>query len=330
MKNLNVILGVDVSKLTLDISCAERRLHVRVENQTKGFVLLKKWCRENNIDLQDTLVVMEHTGGYEYRFIQFCQASSITFCRVPGYEIKHSMGTTRGKDDMIDSYRIALFGEEKIKRLKPSAPVDQNILQLRHLLAFRKRLVRERAGLRSSAKERKHMYECSKKDRILAITLKKIKENSAHILELEMEITRIITGNEALLRSYKILMSIKGIGSINAWMTVTYTENFTLFPDARRYAVYIGVVPFASTSGTSIRGKSRVSHIAHKELKQELNQAAKAAIAHNTEIRAYATRKLESKCYPIVLNNVKFKLLLIMFSLIKRGETYVENYRCAA
>jgi len=28
MKNWNVILGVDVSKLTLDISCAERDLHI--------------------------------------------------------------------------------------------------------------------------------------------------------------------------------------------------------------------------------------------------------------------------------------------------------------
>jgi hypothetical protein len=30
------------------------------------------------------------------------------------------------------------------------------------------------------------------------------------------------------------------------------------------------------------------------------------------------------------LNNVKFKLILRMFSLVKRGEKYVENYRKAA
>ena len=47
MKNWNVILGVDVSKLTLDISCAERKLHVKIDNQSKGFSIFKKWCISN-------------------------------------------------------------------------------------------------------------------------------------------------------------------------------------------------------------------------------------------------------------------------------------------
>lgn len=326
MKNWNVILGVDVSKLTLDISCADRRLHLQIENGTKGFNVFKRWCKEQRINPKETLVVLEHTGGYEYRFIQFCQSSSIDFCRVSGYDIKHSMGIARGKDDKIDSYRIALYGQEKIRRLKPSAPLDDNILKLRQLLSFRKRLVRERAGLQATMKERKHMYEPGSKDTIIRIAVNKIKENGRYITQLEHDIKQIICSNESYLRNYRILSSIKGIGPINAWMTITYTENFTLFPDARKYAVYIGVVPFDHSSGTSIRGKSHVSHIAHKELKQELNQAAKTAITYDREIGEYAARKLKNKCYGIVLNNVKFKLILRMFSLIKRQETYVENY----
>jgi transposase len=64
-------------------------------------------------------------------------------------------------------------------------------------------------------------------------------------------------------------------------MTLAYTENFTSFTDPRRYAVFAGVIPFDQSSGTSINGKKRVSHLANKELKQELNQAMKAAIAHD-------------------------------------------------
>ncbi|NQV74782.1 MAG: transposase [Bacteroidetes bacterium] len=330
MKKWNVILGVDVSKLTLDICCAARKLHLKIDNHAQGFGMFKKWCKTNDIHLKDVLVVMEYTGGYEYRFIQFCEALSLSYCRIPGLEIKQSMGMTRGKSDQVDSFRIGQYGEEKIQRLTPSKPLDKNILLLKQLLSFRKRLVREKAGLQNTVKERKHMYPLKKTDTIARIAQAKIKANKQYIYQVEQEIMEVISSNGALLQNYRILTSLKGIGNINAWMTLAYTENFTSFTDGRKYAVYVGVIPFEHTSGSSIRGRKRVSHLAHKEIKQELNQAAKSAIMHDPEIRAYADRKLKNKAYPLVLNNVKFKLILRMFSLVKRGELYVENYKMTA
>lgn len=330
MKNWNVILGVDVSKLTLDISCAGRKLHLKIENQRKGFSLFKKWCKTHAIHLQETLVVMEFTGGYEYRFMQFCESQSIAYTRIPGLEIKHSMGMVRGKNDQVDSFRIGQYGEEKIKRLRPSKPLNISILSMRQLLSFRKRLVREKAGLDSTLKERRHMYAVNKGDTITSIIKSKIKANRKYQLEIEKEIDELLKTQEEMLQNYRIIISIKGIGKVNAWMTIAYTENFTSFPDARKYAVYVGVIPFGHTSGTSIKGRPRVSHLAHKELKQELNLAAKTAMRHDPEIMAYAERKQQTKCYNLVLNNVKFKLILRMFSLVKRRELYVENYKRAS
>jgi transposase len=330
MKSWNVILGVDVSKLTLDICCAERSLHVRIDNCSKGFEVFRKWCKTHGISLGDSLMVMEFTGGYEYRFIQFCESLSVSYCRIPGLEIKQSMGMTRGKSDQADAFRIGQYGEEKSKRLEPSKPLDNNILKLKQLLSFRKRLVREKAGLESTIKERKCMYPIKKADTIIRIAQAKIKTNEKYIALVEKEIVQIIQSNESMLQNYRIITSIKGIGPVNAWMTIAYTENFTSFTDARKYAVFVGVIPFEHTSGTSVKGRRRVSHLAHKELKQELNQAAKTAMVHDPEIKAYAERKLKNKQYPLVLNNVKFKLILRMFSLVKRGVKYVENYQRAA
>jgi transposase len=73
-----------------------------------------------------------------------------------------------------------------------------------------------------------------------------------------------------------------------------------------------------------------VSNISCKELKQELNQAAKSAIQWDKEMQEYANKKLLTKHYGIVLNNVKFKLILRMFAVVKRGENYVDNYNKAA
>lgn len=330
MESWNVILGVDVSKLTLDICWAEHNLHLRIDNSAKGFAVFKKWCKTNGIDLEATLVVMEYTGGYEYRFMQFCGSLSVSYCRIPGLEIKQSLGMVRGKSDQADAFRIGQYGEQRRKRLVASKISDNDILRLKQLLSFRKRLVREKAGLESTVKERKHMYAINRADTITHISQAKIKANKKYIIQLEQEIMEVIKGDEKMLLNYRIISSIKGIGPINAWMTIAYTENFSSFTDPRKYAVFVGVIPFEHTSGTSIKGRKRVSHLAHKGLKNELNQAAKAAIVHDPEISAYAERKLKNKAYPLVLNNVKFKLILRMFSLVKRGEMYVENYKRAA
>jgi transposase len=330
MKPWNVILGVDVSKKTIDICWAEQKLFLHVDNNSDGFSKFKKWCKDHGIDLYRTFIVLEYTGGYEYRFIQFCESHPIDYRRVPGLEIKKSQGIIRGKCDKADAFRIGRYGEEKIKRLVPSKRLDKHILELKTLLSFRKRLVREKAGYQSTVKERKHMYEVNDQDMIIAIAKDKIAANAQYIRQVEDQIMELIKNDEQMYLNYRIITSIKGIGQVNGWMTIAYTENFTSFPDGRHYAVYVGVIPFEHSSGTSIRGRRRTSNLAQKELKQELNQAAKTAMQHDPEIRAYAERKMKNKEYGLVLNNIKFKLILRMFSLVKRGVKYVENYKRAA
>lgn len=323
-------LGVDVSRNTLDVHCTEVNQCIRIENNSSGFIDLKKFCRQFQINLSQAIIVLEYTGGYEYKLLQFCESCGIPFVRIPGLAIKRSLGITRGKNDKVDARRIAQFADEKYKTITPEKALNKNIIRLKELLNFRKRLVRENAGYKATVKERKHMYDVSNRDFIIKTLERKIRANEKDIQSTEALIEEEVMSSEALQRSYTLLKSIKGIGKINAWMTIAYTENFTSFENARSYAVYVGVIPFEHTSGTSIRGKSRVSKISNKELKQELNQAAKAAIQWDIELKQYATRKLLTKNYGLVLNNVKFKLILRMFSVVKRGEKYVEKSPKAA
>ena len=330
MKKWNFILGVDVSKLTLDVHCAELNEHIKIENGTEGFKKLRKWFKQFGIDPAQAIMVMEYTGGYEYKLIQLCESLSIPYTRVPGLEIKNSLGITRGKNDQVDARRIALYTEEKIKKISASKPLNRRIVRLKELLAFRKRLVRNNASLKASVKERIFMSEVPKTDPIRKISEEQIRRTKKDIEKLDLELQDLIKADESMLLNYRIIKSIKGIGPVNALMTIAYTENFTSFTNPRAYAVYAGVIPFDHSSGTSLKSKRRVSHLANKELKQELNQAAKTAITWDKDLSEYAKRKLQNKPYTLVLNNVKFKLILRMFSLVKRGETYVDNYQKAA
>ena len=327
MKKWDFILGVDVSKLTLDIHCGELNEHIQIANGSEGFKTFRKWVKEFDIDLTKSIMVMEYTGGYEYKLIQFCESLSIPYTRIPGFAIKHSLGIARGKNDKVDAKRIAIYADEKIKTINPDKPLNKRILKLKELLSFRKRLVRINAGLKASLKERIAMYEVTEKDTIRNIMEDNIKRNKEDIEKLDIAMMEVIKEDAGMLANYTIITSIKGIGPINALMTIAYTENFTSFSNPRTYAVYVGVIPFDHSSGTSLKSKKRVSHLANKELKQELNQAAKTAIKWDKELAQYAARKMESKPYGIVLNNVKFKLILRMFSLVKRGELFVENYK---
>jgi transposase len=330
MKKWDFILGVDVSKMTLDIHCAELNEHIKIENGTEGFKLFRKWMKNLGVIASRSIIVMEFTGGYEYKLIQFCESMSIPYTRIPGLALKNSLGITRGKNDKIDAKRIAAYTEEKIKTINPSKPLNKAILQLKDLLSFRKRLVRQNAGFKASLEERICMYQVPQKDAIRKISEAQIKRNKQDIEKVDMEIKALIKNDESMLMNYTILTSIKGIGFVNATMTIAFTENFTSFTNARAYAVYVGVMPFEHQSGTSLNARKRVSHLANKELKQELNQAAKSAITWDKELALYAERKMKTKHYSLVLNNVKFKLILRMFSLVKRGELYVENYIKAA
>jgi transposase len=330
MKKWKFTLGVDVSKQTLDISCSELNEHIKIKNGSEGFVQFLKWCRMLKIDLQEAFLVLEYTGGYEYKLLQFCEAHAIVYARIPGLAIKNSMGIVRGKNDKVDSERIAQYGEEKHKSIQPSKPLNPAIIRLKELLSFRKRLVRENAGYKSSIKGREHMQEVNKKDLIIKSLQQKQKINTKIIENIEGEMMKIIAADELMKMNFTLITSIKGIGKVNALMTIAYTENFTSFSNPRSYAVYVGVVPFDHTSGTSIRGRKRVSHLANKELKQELNQAARSAMVWDKEMYSYAENKLKTKCYKIVLNNIKFKLILRMFAVVKKGEMYVDNYKKVA
>lgn len=330
MEKTDFILGVDVSRNTLDIHCAEKNEHIRIKNGTEGFKDFFKWCKTSKINLKKSIIVMEFTGGYEYKLIQYCESKNILYLRISGLAIKRSLGIVRGKNDKVDAKRIAQYVVEKHRSLAPSKPLNKGIVALKELLHYRKRVVRESAGYKATIKERKHIYPGLKSDIIIRESEKKIALNEKIIQRIEKEIMALLEGNEDFKINYYLLLSIKGIGKVNAWMTIAYTENFTSFPDARTYAVYVGVIPFDHSSGTSIHKRKRVSKLANKELKSELNQAAKSAMQYDKEIREYAERKLQTKGWPMVINNVKFKLILRMFAVVKRGTAYVDNYQIAA
>lgn len=90
---------------------------------------------------------------------------------------------------------------------------------------------------------------------------------------------------------------------------------------------HAGVAPFEHRSGSSVRGKTRVSHHARKRLKSLFHLAAMSSIRAKGELRDYYQRKVgEGKNKMLVLNAVRNKIIHRIYAVVRRGEKYDKNY----
>jgi transposase len=331
MQSKEFFIGIDVSKLTLDASVNGSKNHIRVENSSEGFKQLQSWLKSLNIAVSNSWFVFEYTGGYEYRLVQFLEAKGICFTRVPGLQIKKSLGMQRGKTDKIDSRRIAEYGYEKRQKLKEHKACSKAIIRLKLLLTQRSGFVDDKKAHEHRLGELIVMMDLKKGDAILKRYQQAVDFAVRMIAKTEAEIMKLIKNEEAMNKNFELITSIPGIGKVNGWMTIAYTENFERFPNGRAYGAYIGVVPYEHRSGTSIKGKSRVSHMANKNLKADLSMAAKTSVQHDPEMKLYYKRRATlGKGHMGIMNEVKFKLVLRMFAVVNKGEVYVKNLKSAA
>jgi transposase len=322
MKLLHII-GADLSKKSIDFATHQFNTHLKVSNDPKGYQELMKWLKAQFTDVSNVMIVMEHTGLYSFRLEQYLHQQHISFSKVSGLAIKRSMGLVRGKSDKQDAIRIARYGFEKADRLIIVQPINKNLQRLQMLHSIRQRLVRNRASLITVVKEMQQAYELKQSDIIIAPQLKLIKNFDQQIQKLDMAIKDIVETEKNIRQNYQLVQSVTGVGKVLALATIIKTENFTRFVIARKFSCFCGTAPFENTSGTSIRGKTRISHLADKEMKTLLDLAAKSAIQYDKELREYYLRRIANgKSKMSTINVVRNKIIYRMFAVIKRQTPY--------
>lgn len=317
------IIGADLSKRTIDLFCNS---HLTIENNKAGFKEMLKWLKQQNINTSEVMVVMEHTGFYSYCFEGFLHDHQIAFSKVPALAVKRSIGLARGKSDKIDARRLRDYGFEKKDKLSLETEVSKELQRLSLLFTTRERLVRHKAALLNAIGEYKNIG-LAESDVIISTQRKLVKSFETEIAKLEGAMDQIIQQNPSIHQNLHLLQSIKGVGKVVSMATIIKTKNFTRFSNPRKFACYCGTAPFEHTSGTSIRGKTRVSHLADKTMKTLLDLSAKTAIQYDPELKDYYLRRTESgKSKMSTINIVRNKILYRMFAVVKRQTPYVENY----
>jgi len=328
---INETIGIDVSKLTIDAYIFKSEKHKCFKNSNSGFTELLEWVKENSrIPLSEQLFAFEHTGLYSYSLSVYFTDKDIAYLLIPGLELKKSLGIARGKDDKIDAKAIALYAYRRREEIKPYKLPSRHLLELRRLLSLRDKLVRQRAGFKSTNKEIKGHLSKTDNETYFTVHENMINHISKEIVVVEKQLRLIINKDKNLKELFKLIISIKGVGEQTAMFMIAYTNGFTLFDNARKFASYAGVAPFPYSSGTSVHGRNKVNQLANKKFKSLLSNCATTALNHNTEMRMYYERRLkEGKDKMSTINILRNKILGRIFAVVQRGTPYVDTFAYA-
>jgi len=321
-------VGIDVSKLTLDVTILNphyRKLHHRVfDNADEGHIKLKDWlCVFHSLDLTCTLFCLEHTGLYTRSIERFLVGNKAYVWKESSLHIKKSLGLTRGKNDKIDSRRIAEYAYRFCDKADINGLYPSVIQKLRDLLTTRERLNKSLKSIMVSINELKRV-DLRQAINLETYQLAAIRGLKESIREVEEAMFETVENDKQLRKHCEMAISIPGVGKILAIKLMVYTQMFTRFESVRQLACYCGVAPFEHRSGTSINGKTGVSKFANMDLKSTLHLASLSAIQHNPDLKAYYQRKvIEGKSKMCAINAVRNKLLSRIIAVIKRQTPYV-------
>lgn len=328
MKQYNYFFGVDVSKKTLDITELKDGVstHRQFPNDAEGMEKLMQWLKTLEVDFSRALFCMEATGLYCFVLTDFLAQHGIDTWIEHAAQIKKSTALARGKNDKVDSRRIALYASRNLDRLRLWKPTSATLQKIRHLAALRERLVDTKKRLATPVKEFEeagNLHRAKLLEKSIKATLGALDKDLKNV---EAKITEVVNEDENLKRLFIITRSVVGIGFVTAINLLIYAGGFTQLRDARKLACYCGVAPFEYSSGSSIRGKTKVHFMANKKLKCNLHMASLTAIKLDPELKAYYERKVaEGKNKMSVLNAVKCKLLTRVVAVVNKGEKYVNK-----
>ena len=273
--NKNWFIGIDVSKKTLDASIfvadvvINKFPHTQVRNDKEGFKELLRWLKEQGVRPQDALIGLEFTGYYSDALEQFLTSKKLCYAMLPTTVVKHYQRGARDKNDKIDSAKIAdyLFRFHDTECIKLRVLPSKAMQDLKALKSERKFYVRHRTDCENRQKVAKSRDEQKNLQKIIDLYDKEIER-------IDQKMADVVTSDEEIHLTYMRLMSIPGIGPVNAINTIANTQNFTAFETARQYAKYVGVAPSEHSSGTSVRWRGRPSPHADLQAKADLSMAA--------------------------------------------------------
>lgn len=316
MNKSTIFVGIDISKDVFDVYTSEEG-HLQFTNNVSGFKSFAKvlsqshWC------------IMEATACYHYPLALYLFKNGIRVSVMNPLVIKRfiQMKLNQIKTDKSDAKMICQYGKEQSLDLWHPAPeyVEEcKMLQTVTQLYFKQT---------TAIKNKLHSLE-SKGNK----TGKMIRSLNRQLKHLQKEIKLLETEMEVLIKTHEPALftkitSIPGIGKKTAILLIITTNSFKDFNSSKQVVSFLGLAPNERSSGSSVRGRSRISKTGNPIVRNHLFLCSFTASVHNPQCKALYERIVaKGKSKKLALIAVCNKLIKQAYGISKSGLPYDKNY----
>jgi transposase len=332
-KILRQIVGIDVAQDELVVSLGRKHgdlsdeiyAHRKFINNAKGFIELIKWVKKLTIETLDVWYVMEATGVYHESLVYYLNDNQLEVSVVLPNLISNFFRTLDIKtiNDKTSSSAIARFGLGRI--LNKWQRPDPVYKKLKQLSRERDQIIIERTAVKNQLHAENAEAEPNKSS---------VKRSERHITflskqekEIMIELATIIKNDNRIKQDVALLSTIPGVGKLTAAIVLAETNGFELIRNKSQLVSYAGLDVVEKQSGTSIRGKTKISKRGNRHLRKALYMPSLSGIRREDKFKALFVRLVSRhgiKMKAVVA--VQKKMLELMYTLYKTQKVYDKDY----
>ncbi len=337
MSNNKQCVGIDISKasFTACICFSQedgllRYSEVRTfKNQKAGFNQLLRWVRKKCKFNLDLVFLMEATGVYYESIAYHLNAIKQTVHVVLPNTSKHYFLSLniKTKTDKVDAKILSRFGVERTHKLW-QAP-NPKLLELRNLTRYYVQLQEQKTALNNIKISKEDAYEVQKF--ILQSNKKLIAQIDKQINLCKSKVEALINSDKQLKEKIDKVMTIKGIGLITVATVVAETLGFEQVKNVKQLVSYAGYDIVQRESGTSIKGKTRISKKGNRYIRNALYFPAMVSCRYNQDLKQAYLRIIHKKLSKMIGQvAIQRKLLILIYTLWKNNTEYITGYKKVA
>lgn len=294
-------------------------------NTANGFAALTLWVKKLTEESSPVRYVMEATGVYHQSLAYYLEGKGFEVTIVLPNKISNYFRTLEVKTitDKTASETIARFGlERKLDTWKRPAEIFRKL----------KQKTRERdqlVGERTLVKNQLHAEQTEAYPGKESITRMKARINllNKQIMQIKEEINALVKGDKEVKKSVEVISSAPGVGTLTAVTVLAETNGFELIRNKRQLTSYAGFDVKEKLSGTSVKGKPRISKKGNRYLRKAMYMPALAAIRDDGRFKVLFTRLVSKHGIKMkAAVAVQRKLLEMIYTLYKTNTAFDKDY----
>lgn len=305
-------VGIDVSKAKLDVAVQMPGGKIKskvVANSAAGFQELRAWLTRQGV--LNPHVCMEATGSYWEALATDLADHAITVSVVNPAQIK-AFATAQGvrtKTDAVDARVIAQFCA--LHAPAPWVAAPPSVRRLRALVSRRQSLI----DLRTQESNRLEVTSMAEVRRSISEVLAVL---DGQIAQIEEQIAKDVDDDATLREQRDLLDTIPGVGDKTIGTLLSHYGGELRFDKTGQAVAYAGLDTRKHESGSSVRGKPRLSKKGHADIRRALYMPAVVAMTKTAWGKAFSQRLLAAgKPKKLVLGALMRKILAIAYGVLK-------------